>query len=393
MPVEAPDVIDLVAEHAESQQASLVMVEVRDWNSTPQALSQLNTKMSLYATYVLTGRFHQQYPDMANFQVSIQLDHFMAMPASVETLLRDWAGKLTGANISVCSRRYHWNLFARLLQKAGWGKSGEAVVRWSPPTDAPSALLTPIQFTEEFAASLRRGLGNRRVEIVPPFELKLTDELGKESSCFTDNAYGLYLSSPEQNSEFIQKFTAGVLETRVRNEEPIDPKRIVPVLKGKSWGDQSNQGLTMRGKKPLEYVSESYNDELTIFYAEDHPKSVRYLSDSDLEKLQLQKSELRQLSCANLKRLLPVPEIERRDDTFRVMAGGDYDASLLLLEDVWRDDKIQIAGEMVVAVPSRDMLLVVGSHDSQAVQWLKRTAQEIFAQAPCWALTRRHLRS
>ena len=127
---------------------------------------------------------------------------------------------------------------------------------------------------------------------------------------------------------------------------------------------------------------------MAIFYAEDNPKSVRYLSVSDLGKLQLQKSELRQLACANLKRLLPAPEIELRDGTFRVMAGGDYDASLLLLEDVWCDDKIQIVGEMVVAVPARDMLLVVGSHDSQAMQLLKRTAQGIFAQAP-YGLTAR----
>jgi uncharacterized protein YtpQ (UPF0354 family) len=241
--------------------------------------------------------------------------------------------------------------------------------------------LTPIQFTQEFAAALRLLLGNRTVEIAPPFELKLTG--GLESSCFTDNAYGLYLISPEQKSELIQKFTASILETQVRNEESIDPKRIVPVLKEKKWCEQVNQGLAMRGaKKLLEHVSESYNDELIIVYAEDTPKSVRYLSSSDLEKLQLQRSELRRLACVNLKQLLPTPEVEQRDGTFRITAGGDYDASLLLLEDVWRNDKIQIAGEMVVAIPARDMLLVVGSHDTQAVQWLKRTAQGIFAKAP-----------
>jgi len=56
MSVETPDMIDLVAKHAESRQTSLVMVEVRDWNSTPEALSQLNTKMALSTTAAGTLR-------------------------------------------------------------------------------------------------------------------------------------------------------------------------------------------------------------------------------------------------------------------------------------------------------------------------------------------------
>jgi len=356
-----------------------------------RTLSQLNTKMALYARYVLAGKFHEQYPAMSKFQVLIQLDHFNPMPGSVETLLCDWAGKLVGANMQVCSRRHHCGLLAWLFWKLklNFGKKAEAVVRWSPVADSPSALLTPIQFTEELAASLRLVLGNSAVEIVPPFEIKLADELGKESSCYTDNAYGLYLISPEQKSETIQKFTGSFLETQVSNREPIDPKRIVPVLKGKGWGEKVNQGLAMRdAKKSIEYVSESYNDELDIVYAEDNPKSVRYLSGSDLEKIHLQKSELLRLACANLKQILPTPEIEQRHGTFRLMAGGDYDASLLLLEDVWRNDRIQVAGEMVVAVPARDMLLIVGSQDSLGLNQLKQTAKRIFAQAP-YGLTAR----
>jgi len=390
MPVDAPDVIDIVAEHAESQEVALVMVEARDWNSTPAALSQLDTKMALYAMCVLTGKFHQQYPRMIKFQVLIQLDHFSPMLRSVESLLRDWAGKLAGANIIVCSRRHYWNPLARLVQKLR-GKSPGAVVRWSPAADSPSALLTPAQFTEEFAASLRSVLGKSPVEIVPPFEIKLTDEQGKISGGYTDNAYGLYLISPDQKSEIIQKFTSGFLETQTRNLEAIDPKRIVPVLKGKSWVDQVNQGLALRGeKKLLEHICEDYNDELIIAYAEDNPKSVRYLANSDLEKLQLQKSELRRLACANLKQILPAPEIKEQCGTFQVMAGGDYDASLLLLEDVWRDERIKVSGEIVVAVPSRDMLLVVGSQDSQGLKRLKLTAKTIFAKAP-YGLTARLL--
>lgn len=390
MPVEVPDVIDFVVQHAENREVALVMVETRDWNSSPVALSQLDTKIALYATYVLTGRLNQQYPDWSKHKVVIQLDHLHPMPAAIETLLRHWAGKLAGASITVRSRRHHWRLFVRLFHKlkSAFGKPTRDVIDW-PPTTALPPLLTATQFTEQLAESARLLHENCRVEIVQPFELKLTAGQGEESTLYTDNAYGLYLISPENKSDIIQKFVTSFLETQRRNQTTIDPERIVPVLKPRTWIQQVNQGLTLRGaKKPLDHVFEEYNEELIIVYAEDNPKSVRYLSTSDLEALHLEKHELRPLSCANLKRLLPSPEIENRNRTYRVMAGGDYDASLLLLEPVWNNGQVQISGELVAAIPSRDILLVVGSHDANGVKQLKLTAQTIFAQAP-YALTAR----
>ena len=47
-------------------------------------------------------------------------------------------------------------------------------------------------------------------------------------------------------------------------------------------------------------------------------------------------------------------------------AGGDYEASLLLFDDIWRDGQVKVDGDIVVAVPAKDVLLVTGSNNLKA---------------------------
>ena len=58
---------------------------------------------------------------------------------------------------------------------------------------------------------------------------------------------------------------------------------------------------------------------------------------------------------------------------FRSMlaAGGDYDASLLVLDSIWSNCQMEVQGDVVVAVPTRDLLLVTGSRDPQGILKVK----------------------
>jgi uncharacterized protein YtpQ (UPF0354 family) len=99
-----------------------------------------------------------------------------------------------------------------------------------------------------------------------------------------------------------------------------------------------------------------------------------------LEKAHIDRRELRPLACENLKRLLP--KIERRggNGLFVLRAGGDYDASLLLLDSMWVDMKKEVRGDVVVAIPSRDLLIVTGSEDFHGIEKVRKIVDESFAQ-------------
>lgn len=246
-----------------------------------------------------------------------------------------------------------------------------------------SDVLTPTQFTNEFAHELRTASPGLRVEVVKDMELKVTTADGRESTSFLDNAYDTYKLDPKSKQEVIKKFVAAGLETiaTLGKSEPVDRKLIVPVIKDRPWLEETRQALAARGATKFpEHVYEDLNADLIILYAEDSPKNIRYVGPKDLEDAHIERKELRTLACENLKRLLPKIERHGTNGLFMMVAGGDYEASLLLLDSIWVDIKKEVHGDVVVAIPSRDLLIVTGSEDSQGIEKVKKIVEDSFAK-------------
>jgi uncharacterized protein YtpQ (UPF0354 family) len=246
-----------------------------------------------------------------------------------------------------------------------------------------SDVLTPTQFTSEFAQELRKASPELRVEVVKDMELKVTTADGRESTSFLDNAYDLYMQDPKSKEDIFEKYVAASLETiaSLQTSEVLDRMRIVPVIKDRPWLEETRNAMIARGAKDMfENIHEDLNSDLIILYAEDSPKNMRYFGPKDLEKANIQRSELRKLACENLQRLLPEIERHGRNGLFMIVAGGDYEASLLLLDSIWDDIKKEVRGDVVVAIPSRDLLIVTGSEDSQGIEKVKKMVENSFAQ-------------
>ena len=229
-------------------------------------------------------------------------------------------------------------------------------------------VLTPTQFTNEFAVELRKASPGLRVEVVRDMELKVMTADGRESTSFLDNAYDTYKLDPNSKQEVIKRFVAAGLDTiaSLGKSEPVDRKLIVPVIKDRPWLEETKQALLARGAKKLpEHVYEDLNADLIILYAEDSPKNIRYVGPKDLDEAHIEKKELRTLACENLKRLLPKIERHGTNGLYMIVAGGDYEASLLLLDSIWTDIRKEVRGDVVVAIPSRDLLLVKPRDASQ----------------------------
>jgi uncharacterized protein YtpQ (UPF0354 family) len=159
--------------------------------------------------------------------------------------------------------------------------------------------------------------------------------------------------------------------------EGVDRTRIVPVIKDRPWLEEMRQGLLSRGAKQVpQLIFEDFNPDLVIVYAEDSPKNIRYLRQADLEQAKFERGELRALACENLKRLLPKIECRGTNSLYIITAGGSYEASLLLLDSMWRGGQIDVQGDVVVAIPTRDLLLVTGSGYPQGIDKVRRMVKE-----------------
>ena len=246
---------------------------------------------------------------------------------------------------------------------------------------AAFAALSRDAFTQEFATLLRAALPNHKIEIVEALQIRVTDSKGEDSTAFLDNAYNEYTADPDARQELIEHRVAAWVESLAGDDVPLDPKNIVPIIKDRGWVEQAISMSKSRGAAADEVqVFEELNEELVIVYAEDTPRNVRYFSAKDLAKAGVERSKLRALAITNLRRVLPKIEPHHGPVYSMLTADGNYEASLLLFEELWVRSDFKVDGDIVVAIPSRDVLLITGSRNAEGVARLREISDQITSE-------------
>lgn len=242
------------------------------------------------------------------------------------------------------------------------------------------AALSTEAFTKEYASVLRAALPAHEITIIKPLEVLVKAQDGTTSRAFLDNAYNQYLADPDARQEIIERHVASIAEYS-NAPGPLVAANIVPIIKDRAWLEETAATTAKLGEgKVAERVFDELNDVLVIVYAEDTPRNIRYFSPKDLAEAGIDRRQLRKLAVTNLRRILPGIETQQGELFAMLTAGGNYEASLLLLDDLWSGDKLKVEGEFVVAVPSRDLLLVTGSRNAEGIARLRQIAEEIVAE-------------
>lgn len=212
-------------------------------------------------------------------------------------------------------------------------------------------------------------------------ELRVKSSSGHEITTFLDNAYNQYKQSPADKQQVISKYVTAALETMGRDLDASSKDRIVPVVKDRPWLIDTKQAMLARGATNTpEHIYEDYNPQLVVLYALDSPRNIRYLTPKDLIDLGLSKESLRALACDNLRHILPKIELSGTNGLYMMTAGGDYEASLILLDSIWMNRQVSVKGDYVLAIPTRDLLLITGSDDSEGIARVRNIAHKAIAE-------------
>jgi uncharacterized protein YtpQ (UPF0354 family) len=243
--------------------------------------------------------------------------------------------------------------------------------------------LSPEDFTRVFVGRLLAMAPGHEVTVIEALHLKLRSAEGHETTAFLRNAYATYLQSPEEQEAIMTRHIGSYLDVPQAGQ-PLDSSRIVPVVKDRGWMAEVRRSSEEAGTPGAAFlkVLDELNEDLVVLYAEDSPTNIRYFSDDDLVESGIERSSLRALAVANLRRILPKVEVHRGPQVCMLTAGADYVSSLLLLEELWEPRKLGLEGEIVLAVPSRDVVLVTSSQSEEGVRQLRRMAQETARDSP-----------
>ncbi|MEN3159741.1 DUF1444 family protein [Alkalimonas sp. NCh-2] len=240
-------------------------------------------------------------------------------------------------------------------------------------------LISKLDFTMRYVAKVEATYPGVKGQIVGPLEISFTRNDGTESKAFLENAYIQYSNEPYALDETISKYVDSLQSLYVPDELEIKQvvENIYPIIKNRKYITEIQRlqdnfdSDEKTGQFP--YYYEQLNPELVVLYAFDSEKSMSLAQLKDIEALGIHPSQLRKIAAENLSRYLP-PIQRQGDETLSMLiADGNYEASLLLLDDIWTKDNFSVRGEIVVFVPSRDIILVTGSDDREGL----RKAQEI----------------
>lgn len=242
--------------------------------------------------------------------------------------------------------------------------------------------LSANEFTRDFVRLVRESAPTYTVRATRELQVVVKDAKGNDSTVFLYDAYAAYLKSPGEENRILRQQLPAVVPAGDEAHR-LDRSRIVPILKPRTWLDEVRTAAAEKsGPDAPEVVYDELNEQLIVAYAEDTPNTLRYLTPEQLDEVQLTKPELPALAAANLQAMLKEVSVRRSPVVMNVRADGNFEASLLAVPEFWTKQQFAVDGEIVVAIPARDHLLITGSKNSAGLAKMRELAASVFRDSP-----------
>ncbi len=218
------------------------------------------------------------------------------------------------------------------------------------------------------------------VEITGPDELTVTGPDELELALFLDNLRLGCDADPDACDELIDRRVRSLTD---HEGASTDAAQLRPVLKHAEYLVQADRYVAESEDPEAAAAStllrSPWQGELYVVWVLDRPDSMAMVAQGDLEDLGLTREAMEAKALANLKAccsellVQPLPEIP---GLFQVAVGDSYEAARLLLIEPWGALAETVKGELIVAAPTRDLVLYAGSEDQDALMALAIISQQ-----------------
>lgn len=185
-------------------------------------------------------------------------------------------------------------------------------------------------------------------------------------------AYEKYLDNPDSIDEIllgqIKAYISSHVETKIVNVEKIFPR-----IEKKEFVKEYSEGANHYEFE--NFVRKQINEELFVFFIEERGDSIFPIQNSDLVDLNYSMDDLWQKAVKNLSNL-PNVEKHNTEGLYKIVAGGLYESSFIILDLVLRRE-CSVIGDIVVAIPTRDTLFITGSEDQKNLSELRDIIEKL----------------
>ena len=121
--------------------------------------------------------------------------------------------------------------------------------------------------------------------------------------------------------------------------------------------------------------------DLSIAYAFDLPQCFRMVAQRDLVRLGLNQQSIHSLALTNLQeRVADADILELDDNIFTLSCGRNNEAAMIVLDPVWTQAVSMVQGDLVVAVPSRDIVMFTGAENRDGLRIMRSRVSQLLEQ-------------
>lgn len=241
---------------------------------------------------------------------------------------------------------------------------------FGPPTEA--------KFAQLFMSALKNAGEGRNLRFDPAqFQVLIGDDDDQGGIINLRNFYEEFCKlSPADRKRFLPEIVEAILAPR--EELPSDFNEVRGHLRPKIWAragiEHTNLQARIRGgQKGIDMPQYEVGSHLLASIVYDLPRSVRSISSEELEEWGTSYYEALEIATQNL--IEADFSYAKVGDGLYVSATGDsYDASRILLTEFIKS--LEVRGDTIAMVPNRDMLIIGGSDDDEALATMLALAEQ-----------------
>jgi uncharacterized protein YtpQ (UPF0354 family) len=251
-------------------------------------------------------------------------------------------------------------------------------VQWANSVNAPG--LAETDFVRLFAMREAAEIPEYKVRITGTRELTIKLSNGTELKQFLDNAWA-DARAMTNRVEVCEKYLGSLKQSAKDLAGPSaapEMHSIVAVVRDEQFLRQMEQS---GARSTNRIVAEPLVADLHVAYGRDSERGMAYLDEGDRARLGLDLPELCKLALANLHRILEVPRRVGDGPVYMIVADGNCESSLLLAGKLWESQASLVKGDIVAAVPSRDVLMFTGSDSLDGLKELRQAVDKIHKDA------------
>ncbi|MDR3616021.1 MAG: DUF1444 family protein [Candidatus Obscuribacterales bacterium] len=251
------------------------------------------------------------------------------------------------------------------------------------PDEIEQPVLTHIRFDELLASSMLKARPGQSLIGIKDHTISFKNPGGQKFEILTETTWADCKDMPGNRKVKLRTMLASMEEYEKRsNEAPTTANDVVPLIRREGMIEETKKLETPDGK-PVDLAWFPIAPGIICILAHDAPNSLQFLNASESTKLGLTVKDMKKGPVKTLRSHLPTDvSVFGGNGVFMVSCGGDFESSLILDDEIMSTIKQHVKGRLAFGVSSKDVLLLCGDADKNAVELLRETILREASRAP-----------